>query len=1456
MAQKELNSRLILKHDIEANWVTAAARSNFTPKLGEIIIYDIDENYNHERFKIGDGVRNVEELPFYAGSWNDLTDKPFYEIEDNSPIEITWDGVIGDNFVIEEWAGFGDYYIGDYGITDYTQLLGSTVKLGDDTYTLDYCEPSDYSEGYYTFTSSEESYAKVILVTEVQPDNYPVGIYFYYTPDTYVSYLKTKPFEHSTIKTLDSKFIGSDIARVSEVVSKDNLEHTALLTKEQELTQLQQFYATNNLGILNDGYSHLSEFQLTFNSEGKCATDKFFKYMRYQGTLEGKLIYLLDYFDKETYESASYQGLFVIDYSGPAVEEYFDFGRFKAFNDYVLDTEANYDEWTIEVDLYAGEKVIKDTYIPKNYSWNDLIDRPFYDYTTTDPVSKYMDVKLSAFVEGNIFNYKFIENETYVVYWNYESFECVAKKDENGLVYLGNLFLVNSEMKDSLEPFCIFSHELDDYSGAYFLSYEATFDISYKDEIVVPQTQITSLENYGSNFISYIDLIPEQEYVVAIDGYEYICTAYDLGEGEIALGNSRFFNDEIEMGEDVPFAFISRSPDTVFFADHGTHIIHVKAKNKHFKSIDPKYLPEGGVGYGNEKITIVDNLTRTEYKKGNYPPCTFIIGEKYTITIDGNVYSDIECIESEGCGTLNGTLVDGTDFYISDNGGNSLYILIWSGWSTISIIQGIGIHKIDPKYVGTDWNINDPETAGYIKNRPFYEVAGVEAEYIPETTLSNFEQRYWSNSDPDTIYYISLTTTDYYTEFSLDKTYTVIWDGVRYDNVTCEDTMGGPMLGSSERQIAGVYGESNQYPFGIQMQYLDSSPELYVIAEEGGTHTVKVASISESYIKTLDPKFLPELVGKYTDTVKYSEIFNDYENNIADGYYSHAEGEFTAASGGASHAEGLQTVASGDASHAEGWETVASGTDSHAEGFFTEASGANSHAEGIGTIAKGNSQHAQGKYNIADNNTYAHIVGNGDSDSSRSNAHTIDWDGNANFAGDVYVGNANENKAGKKLATEEYVDNAVSNINVETSIPDWGQNDENAIDYIKNRPFYEDRGSDVTEKTITFNGDFSAQQIVGCPVQGYIKLSDDIPTKENFVGHNIKLFISQAGQSMEQEKNINNAENYLPDITFGDANFELIKGKGYTNDPYLIVVEEEMLVYLPSEIDFANESIQYDYFIMSPGIWTIFMDMTIVPEAAAAGEDYKVYLSEINYSYQEKSIKQLDSKYIPNNIVVDWDNINNRPFFEKIVYDDRVWTVTKDLILTFTDQGNGLYKSNKFDGGQQIKDNALYDLRVFYWDDTPYHCVKQVLEDGTTPYFGNRWIVDSTKENTGEPFYAIKAEDHSWAHGYLYVYTRKTEATHKFEVGPSEEFIYTKKIDEKYLPDTIAHKEDITDLQNLVGDTSVTEQIATAIANTEAKIEEIKTSVFDQVVLKDQVTNQNFVLCVRDGMLIATPVEG
>lgn len=121
------------------------------------------------------------------------------------------------------------------------------------------------------------------------------------------------------------------------------------------------------------------------------------------------------------------------------------------------------------------------------------------------------------------------------------------------------------------------------------------------------------------------------------------------------------------------------------------------------------------------------------------------------------------------------------------------------------------------------------------------------------------------------------------------------------------------------------------------------------------------------------------------------------------GKYAFAEGQDTKASGDGSHAEGYNTTASNSKSHAEGYNAKALGEISHAEGSYTTASGSISHAEGWGTVASGEYQHVQGKNNISDT-TSAHIVGNGSSNSNRSNVHTLDWHGNAWFAGDVYTG--------------------------------------------------------------------------------------------------------------------------------------------------------------------------------------------------------------------------------------------------------------------------------------------------------------------------------------------------------------------------------------------------------------------------------------------------------------------
>lgn len=56
MASKTFQSRIVQKHDTQANWEKAI---NFIPLKGEIILYD-----DLRKIKIGDGATNVNDLEF------------------------------------------------------------------------------------------------------------------------------------------------------------------------------------------------------------------------------------------------------------------------------------------------------------------------------------------------------------------------------------------------------------------------------------------------------------------------------------------------------------------------------------------------------------------------------------------------------------------------------------------------------------------------------------------------------------------------------------------------------------------------------------------------------------------------------------------------------------------------------------------------------------------------------------------------------------------------------------------------------------------------------------------------------------------------------------------------------------------------------------------------------------------------------------------------------------------------------------------------------------------------------------------------------------------------------------------------------------------------------------------------------------------------------------------------
>lgn len=143
-------------------------------------------------------------------------------------------------------------------------------------------------------------------------------------------------------------------------------------------------------------------------------------------------------------------------------------------------------------------------------------------------------------------------------------------------------------------------------------------------------------------------------------------------------------------------------------------------------------------------------------------------------------------------------------------------------------------------------------------------------------------------------------------------------------------------------------------------------------------------------------------MGENNEATHLGCVAMGYESKAKNGY-AFAAGNNTEA-GYCATAVGQQSKATGSYSFATGDRSVASGSSSVAEGYMCEAKGQD-HAEGMGTIATGNGQHAEGMYNIEDTEEkYLHIVGNGTGPNDRSNAMTVDRQGNTWTAGKFSFG--------------------------------------------------------------------------------------------------------------------------------------------------------------------------------------------------------------------------------------------------------------------------------------------------------------------------------------------------------------------------------------------------------------------------------------------------------------------
>lgn len=215
MAEKNFNNvRIVNKHDIEANWLKA---TNFTPKQGELIVYDIDENCDYERIKIGDGVQNVNTLPFVDDELRTSLESLINDVDDKTDAV---SALVGDVAVSEQISTAID----EIPVADN---YNDGLMLSDDKEKLDAIESgaqknvqSDWSQNDITsmeFVQNRPFYDGPLSITwDGVTKGHPAHMY---DSSNYLIKITDTVFTDEELQT--AKFVISENGATTEVVIAD-----------------------------------------------------------------------------------------------------------------------------------------------------------------------------------------------------------------------------------------------------------------------------------------------------------------------------------------------------------------------------------------------------------------------------------------------------------------------------------------------------------------------------------------------------------------------------------------------------------------------------------------------------------------------------------------------------------------------------------------------------------------------------------------------------------------------------------------------------------------------------------------------------------------------------------------------------------------------------------------------------------------------------------------------------------------------------------------------------------------------------------------------------------------------------------------------------------------------------------------------------------------------------------
>lgn len=392
-----------------------------------------------------------------------------------------------------------------------------------------------------------------------------------------------------------------------------------------------------------------------------------------------------------------------------------------------------------------------------------------------------------------------------------------------------------------------------DTAGLFAIPYEGVIgykvsddviDLSKVTRLVDSEGQEIDLENYRVLTEGIVQALAAPELYVAVIPEDTDIQGFPVPKGTYFVENIR----SIEAGE----------------------IIH---------TIKPKFLPEGGFGYTEDKLVVVGLHTCYLVEEvERYEPVPYILyytpSYKYNFTVDRSLLingKEVNVIWDGSLFTCKIHILDDGDEMVIGNGsldgsghdtGEPFSISIFPAHGSISVCSkdrggehtfeiffGYGaVHKIDPKYL-PDGGFGYTESAKIINI--FNEQTCTFTDYFSEG-------------------YVNYMKFELIDDFSLirdsDKV-DVIWDGEKY-SCSFYRGDGGELVGGTAGAM--YYG---QFSFAISEDYA----ELWSRTE--GEHTFSMSvSLKDEVVHKIDTKYLPEGSVGYTE-----DAYEIYWNGDTDG---------------------------------------------------------------------------------------------------------------------------------------------------------------------------------------------------------------------------------------------------------------------------------------------------------------------------------------------------------------------------------------------------------------------------------------------------------------------------------------------------------------------------------------------------------------------------------------------